>query len=52
MGIEFEAEVHILEDFGSWTDEEKKILMTTILEGRTWEFIGQDTIEYEPPGAF
>ena len=46
--MEFETEVHIDEDFSQWDNETKLQLIKTIAASEKWEFIGIDTVSYEP----
>ena len=47
--MEFETEVHVNEDFSEWDNETKLKLIKTISASEKWEFIGNDTVSYEPP---
>ena len=47
--MEFDTEVHINEDFSTWTLEDRLELIGVIAEGGDWEFIGEDTVSIEPP---
>jgi len=48
MGIEFDTEVHITENFETYTMEMKIELIKAIINDETYEFIGEDTVYYEP----
>jgi len=49
MGLEFETEVHIIENFETYTMEMKIDLIKAIINDEVYEFIGEDTVYYEPP---
>lgn len=49
MGMEWEGEVEIEEDFGAYTWKMKLELIWEILTNGSWLFVGEDHIEIEPP---
>lgn len=49
MAMEFESEVSIDVNFGTWDKKERAELIKAIVEGKSWTFEGVDTITVEPP---
>ena len=49
MGLEWEGEVTIAEDFSTWDRETRLELIAKIAEGETVEFTGETSIDIDPP---
>ena len=46
---EYTCNVRITEDFGTYTMETKLELIKAIINGESYEFEGEDTVEIEAP---
>ena len=46
---EIESEVHVTENFSTWTLKERADLLQTIINGGNWDFSDRVTVEYDPP---